>query len=164
MADTAEVLNLNVTKAPGQDITISDYETVTITTSGTATSLEFTGVSTTDVTLNGSTTLALATATLAKSIDASAYTGAITHTTDVSELPKVTYGTGADSVTLVTAEAMTVDGGGGNDGGGGLFCRHVRTPATSQLPGVRLCARARCVSSCRPGVTQTSTEVGHPAL
>ena len=46
---TAEVPTLNVSAALGQTIVVSDYETLTVTTSGTATSLALTAAATTDL-------------------------------------------------------------------------------------------------------------------
>ena len=77
--------------------------------------VEIVGGATSAMTMTGSQALEIDTATVAASLDASTYDGAITMTTTAANLNDIQFGNGADSITVATGETVTITGGNGID-------------------------------------------------
>ncbi len=112
----SEVGSVNVAQDLSAALTVSDFETITVTTTGTdaITLPSVVAAATATLTLNGTAPLDL-TAVTADSVDASGYTGAITHTMADGTADNFTFGSGDDVVTFATGDTITIVGGAGND-------------------------------------------------
>ena len=126
LVGSTDVVSLTVSNVTAGTVTVqpasgtNGAETIAITSSGSSNTLTLddnTSTSLTALTVSGTQDLALTvTPTTVTSINASALTGALTHTTTGAAAMTVIGGAGNDSLTLgASAVADSVDGGAGDD-------------------------------------------------
>ncbi len=110
----SNVLNLGVASTQTAGVTITNTKTVNLDVTAASDLSDF-QAGTANVIVTGSTTLALDNTSVAASLDATAYTGALTATAGAATIATITGGTGNDTITALTNEVTTVAGGTGTD-------------------------------------------------
>jgi len=122
----SETINLAITiDGVGSAITVTDFETINVSTelppgatplgADSRLDAEIVGGATSVMNLTGAQALELDTASVADTLNAASYTGAITMTTTAANINNLTFGSGNDTITVATAETVTIVGGDGVD-------------------------------------------------
>lgn len=119
VSGTSDSQTLTLSGQTEGKFTVNGVETIAVTSSGSANTIQLVGAATTKVVVTGSANLTLTegTSDVLATVDASGFTGKLSFTTNDTLNVSLTGGSGADTFELGTTftSSDTIAGGGGND-------------------------------------------------